>query len=128
MIGRNPLWVAKNHGHSVQTMLEKYAAWTEGATDADVEAIKQAMGFVSTAAPAAVRSTKAREGMSTKPQSPQNLAVAKPGTPASRCSFRRMAHAAADGSDKLGSRIRLSETYRNLADISMRAKRTHAGT
>jgi hypothetical protein len=52
VIGRNPPWVTKNHGHSVQTMLEKYAAWTEGATDADVEAIKQAMGFVSAAAPA----------------------------------------------------------------------------
>ncbi len=43
MIGKNPLWVAKQHGHSVQTMLEVYAAWTEGATDEDVEAIKRAM-------------------------------------------------------------------------------------
>jgi hypothetical protein len=25
MIGKNPLWVAKQHGHSVQTMLETYA-------------------------------------------------------------------------------------------------------
>ena len=31
------------HGHSVQTMLEVYAAWTEGAKEADIEAIKQAM-------------------------------------------------------------------------------------
>ena len=29
--------------HSVQTMLEVYAAWTEGAKEADVEAIRQAM-------------------------------------------------------------------------------------
>ena len=43
MIGKNPLWVAKQHGHSVQTMLEVYAAWTEGATEEDVEAIKRAM-------------------------------------------------------------------------------------
>jgi hypothetical protein len=43
MIGKNPLWVAKQHGHSVQTMLEVYAAWTEGAKEADVEAIRQAM-------------------------------------------------------------------------------------
>jgi hypothetical protein len=28
MIGKNPLWVAKQHGHSVQTMLEVYAADT----------------------------------------------------------------------------------------------------
>ena len=43
MIGKNPLWLAKQHGHSVQTMLEVYAAWTEGAKEADIEAIKQAM-------------------------------------------------------------------------------------
>ena len=33
MVGKNPLWVAKQHGHSVQTMLEVYAAWTEGAKE-----------------------------------------------------------------------------------------------
>lgn len=43
MIGKNPLWVAKQHGHSVQTMLDAYAAWTEGAKEADIEAIKRAM-------------------------------------------------------------------------------------
>ena len=43
MIGKNPLWVAKQHGHSVQTMLEVYAAWTEGTKESDIEAIKQAM-------------------------------------------------------------------------------------
>jgi hypothetical protein len=41
--GKNLLWVAKQHGHSVSTMLTTCAAWTEGATDADVEAIKRAM-------------------------------------------------------------------------------------
>jgi integrase len=43
MIAKNPLWVAKQHGHGVQTMLEVYAAWIEGATAADIRAIKQAM-------------------------------------------------------------------------------------
>src|SRR5581483_48303 len=43
MIGKNPLWVAKQHGHSVQTMLETYAAWTEGAQESDIEAIRRAM-------------------------------------------------------------------------------------
>ena len=43
MVGKNPLWVAKQHGHSVQTMLEVYAAWTGGASEADIEAIRQAM-------------------------------------------------------------------------------------
>jgi hypothetical protein len=43
MMGRNPLWVAKQHGHSILTMLTVYAAWTEGALEADVAAIRQAM-------------------------------------------------------------------------------------
>lgn len=43
MIGKNPLWVAKQHGHSVQTMLTTYAAWTEGAQEKDIEMIKRAM-------------------------------------------------------------------------------------
>ena len=30
MVGKNPLWVAKQHGHSIATMLRAYAAWAEG--------------------------------------------------------------------------------------------------
>jgi integrase len=43
MVGRNPLWVAKQHGHSITTMLRAYAAWAENAVEADIEAIKGAM-------------------------------------------------------------------------------------
>lgn len=43
MIGRNVLWVSKNLGHSVQTMLSSYAAWTEGAMESDIAAIRRAM-------------------------------------------------------------------------------------
>lgn len=43
MIGNNPLWVAKQHGHSVQTMLETYAAWLDGTTESDLRAIRAAM-------------------------------------------------------------------------------------
>lgn len=43
MIGKNLLWVAKQHGHSVQTMLSTYAAWTEDARDGDIQAIKRAV-------------------------------------------------------------------------------------
>jgi hypothetical protein len=43
MVGKNPLWVAKQHGHSIATMLRVYAAWTEGAIEADLDAIKRAM-------------------------------------------------------------------------------------
>ena len=44
MIGKNSLWVAKQHGHSVATMLSVYTAWTEGTNESDVDAIKRAMG------------------------------------------------------------------------------------
>ena len=43
MIGKNLLWVSKQHGHSVQTMLDVYAAWIEGAKESDIEAIKRSM-------------------------------------------------------------------------------------
>src|ERR1700682_4112864 len=43
MLGKNLLWVAQQHGHSVEVMLRMYAAWLEGATAADIQAIKQAM-------------------------------------------------------------------------------------
>jgi hypothetical protein len=43
MIGRNPLFVAKQHGHSLTTMLSIYAAWVEGAQEVDVVAIRAAI-------------------------------------------------------------------------------------
>jgi hypothetical protein len=43
MLGKNLLWVAKQHGHSVEVMLRMYAAWIEGATEADIQAIRNAM-------------------------------------------------------------------------------------
>jgi hypothetical protein len=36
MVGRNPQWVAAQRGHSIATMLRVYAAWTEGAIEADI--------------------------------------------------------------------------------------------
>jgi integrase len=45
MAGRKPLWVAKQHGHSITTMLRAYAAWAEGSIEADIEAIQHAMAF-----------------------------------------------------------------------------------
>ena len=42
-IGKNPLWVTKQHGHSIATMLRAYAAWAEGTAEVDVEAIKRSM-------------------------------------------------------------------------------------
>jgi integrase len=43
MLGRNPLLVAKEHGHRITTMLSVYAAWTEGAVEADIAALRDAM-------------------------------------------------------------------------------------
>ena len=45
MIGKNPLWVAKQHGHSVATMLRVYIAWMDSAPESDIAAIKDAMGM-----------------------------------------------------------------------------------
>jgi integrase len=41
MLGRNPLFVAQQHGHSVLTMLSVYAAWTRGTPEADVVSIRR---------------------------------------------------------------------------------------
>jgi len=43
MLGKNLLWVAKQHGHSVEVMLRMYAGWLDGTTEAGIHAIKQAM-------------------------------------------------------------------------------------
>ena len=47
MIGRNPLLVAKEHGHRLTTMLTVYAAWAEGAVETDIAAIREAMNRTS---------------------------------------------------------------------------------
>jgi hypothetical protein len=57
MAGKNPLWVAKQHGHSIATMLRAYAAWAEGTAEVDVEAIKRSMN-ASEATPTAGRPTE----------------------------------------------------------------------
>ncbi|MBS0379922.1 MAG: tyrosine-type recombinase/integrase [Proteobacteria bacterium] len=46
MLGKNPLWVARQHGHSVRTMLEVYAAWADGAVESDLAAIRRSMGYI----------------------------------------------------------------------------------
>ncbi len=40
MIGRSALWVARQHGHSISTMLRFYAAWADGAPESDVATIR----------------------------------------------------------------------------------------
>jgi integrase len=43
LAGKNPLWVAKQHGHSICTMLRVYAAWADNAGESEVDAIKRSM-------------------------------------------------------------------------------------
>ena len=45
MIGKNALWVAKEHGHSIATMLRAYAAWAEGSVESDIKSIRSAMNL-----------------------------------------------------------------------------------
>jgi hypothetical protein len=75
MIGRNPLLVAKGHGHRITTMLSVYAAWTEGAVEADIAAIRDEMNRAD-----GVRSKSARDRPETEVASPTpvNLGAAGP--------------------------------------------------
>jgi integrase len=41
--GKNPLYVSRQHGHSVETMWSTYSAWMDGALESDVALIKESM-------------------------------------------------------------------------------------
>jgi integrase len=43
MVGKNPLWVAKQHGHSAHLMLDVYANWLDGADVPEIARIEQSM-------------------------------------------------------------------------------------
>jgi integrase len=43
MIGKNPLFVARQHGHSLVTMWRTYAAWMDGAFESDIDLIRAAI-------------------------------------------------------------------------------------
>ncbi len=60
MIGESALRVAEQHGHSIETMLRFYAGWTEGAVDADLDAIERAMDRAPTDLSPVAESTSAR--------------------------------------------------------------------
>ena len=77
MIGRNPLFVAKQQGHSVLTMLSVYATWTDGALPADMVAIRRAMrstASLTTKAPGTSVSTPRNVGFGSTPAS-RHIAV-----------------------------------------------------
>ena len=96
MVGKNPLWVAKMHGHSVQTMLDTYAAWTEGAQESDVEAIRIAMAGVPERKPQSLPVVVNAEVTQRAPFSPHEapefgsrMAVEHPPGRVSACSTKR---------------------------------------
>jgi integrase len=76
MMGRNPLLIAKEHGHRILTMLTVYAAWTEGAVEADFWAIHDALyrtdldalRLRSVTPLAAIRTTPAAEPETSEPE------------------------------------------------------------
>jgi hypothetical protein len=74
MNGRNPQWVAKQHGHSITTMLSVYAAWTEGSTEADIGAIKRAMAPT----PLASEPAECHEQTALRPSMSQRLVATPP--------------------------------------------------
>jgi integrase len=51
MIGKNPLFVARQHGHSLVTMWRTYAAWMDGAVESDIDLIRAAIEGSVSAAP-----------------------------------------------------------------------------
>jgi integrase len=61
MIGKNPLQVAKQHGHSVSTMFRVYSAWMQGAVESDIDAIKRAMRLDSAPIQASTKPTAAAQ-------------------------------------------------------------------
>jgi integrase len=46
MIGRSALWVVRQHGHSIATMLRFYAAWADGSLESDVATIRATLNSV----------------------------------------------------------------------------------
>ncbi len=100
MAGRNPLLVAKEHGHRLTTMLTVYAAWAEGAVESDIAAIREAMNR--TRGPRGRRATPAARHPTPIPRiSPtdQSSANRRPGVKVTP------PDATSSGSTRLGSRL-----------------------
>lgn len=43
LVGRNPLWVADQHGHGMGVSLKVYAKWLRGTGEAEIERLKRAL-------------------------------------------------------------------------------------
>jgi integrase len=85
MLGRNPLWVARQHGHSISTMLWVYAAWIEGAAEVDLIHLREAMQNIrrlqSSSSPnyvEAPRVNRVEESESAAQELPRNMETTPP--------------------------------------------------
>ena len=72
MIGKNLLWCSRQFGHSVQVMLTNYGTWIDGATETDIQKIREALAAQPTAA------TVAEMRAPADPSKPQNNATTTP--------------------------------------------------
>ncbi len=61
MIGKNPLFVARQHGHSLVTMWRTYAAWMDGAIESDIGLIRAAIDGPAPEAPELAPSSVQRD-------------------------------------------------------------------
>jgi len=86
MIGKNLMWCARQHGHSVQVMLSTYGTWIEGAKEADVAAIRIALGAGATA------EQLEREAPSNPLKSPEFATNMPPEPGWGRLSWRKVKH------------------------------------
>ena len=78
---KNLLWVAKQHGHSIEVMLRMYAAWLDGTTEADIQSIKQAMEKRPAARPALFDSRTAISAINAGTNYPRLIVIRPPESP-----------------------------------------------
>ncbi len=83
---RYPQTTARQHGHSVQVMLSTYGVWIEGASEADVAAIKASIEAEATGA------RLEREVPCTTPASPEFATNMPPTQGWGRLSWRKVKH------------------------------------
>jgi hypothetical protein len=79
MIGKKPLFVAHQHGHSLVTMWHTYAAWMDGAIESDIGLIRAAIeGSAPELAPNSVERRSAAQIGLTLAERPSNTESRSP--------------------------------------------------
>ncbi|HVX91196.1 MAG TPA: hypothetical protein VHC20_06260 [Candidatus Paceibacterota bacterium] len=102
MRGKNPLWVAEQHGHRIATMFSVYAAWVQGARECDIAAIRRAMGY--------------DQHLPTNRTSPSVALVSTPATSISRVVTANFLTGAGTKFERLTIRLRVDAPALQIAD------------